>query len=380
MLGEIKLFIYPNYAIQKSVDGYKIESSYECLLNPLLEERISVTIVGQLDELINVGNFKHISMDYVNFLILKTIKSNFIFFEKFINYVQIIFNIFCIIKKSSLNYIFLPGNVGLITAYLSYLLKHPYAIYYRGDWDTRTPRIFRSLKDVIFKNANFIVYVGAKNDRSLDQLNERTELVVPMLSVPIRDYGYKLPSTFGEKFSILFVGEIRREKGVYELVNSLKILHAKGLTQIHLTLVGSGAEFDEVENLISDMNLQKNVRLLGKINSAEELEELYRNHNLFCLPSHSEGFPRVLYEAMMFSMPIITTSVGQIQSMMIDNYNSIFVRSKDALDLENKINCLYENVELQRNLAFNAYESIYPFLSTWENKTHGSQLVSLLNK
>jgi glycosyltransferase involved in cell wall biosynthesis len=374
------IFIYPNYAIQFSNNTYLIEASHELLLKPLLKAGYKITIVGVLDKHSDLGNYKKVFSNDINFYFINKYRFNKIKLVYKIRYILYSFKIFKITRNSSINYIFIPGNIGVIISLFSLLLRQPYAIYYRGDWNKKTPRLFRSFKKMLFKNAKFIIYVGAVNDNNLFYLNEMCETVVPMLSIPFDNYKKDSSKLSGNKIRLLYIGEISVEKGIYELFHSIKNLHSKGYKNIYLTFVGKGKEFNNLHNIITKYNLQTHIILLGKITDSQQLIEIYSSHDIFCLPSYTEGFPRVLYEAMLFSLPIITTNVGKINTLLENYKNCLFIKTKDINDIEDKIELLEKNISLRINIGINNLNTIYPYINKWKDKTHGDQIVSWLLK
>jgi glycosyltransferase involved in cell wall biosynthesis len=372
------IFVYPNYAIQFYNNSYFLESSHALLLSPLLKNNYEITIIGILDEYSTLGNYNKLFSNDINLKFLSKIRSKQNKFQKIFNYIFISFKSIITIRKSLINYIFIPGNIGIIIALLSFIFKHPYALYYRGDWEEKTPIFLKGFMNMLFKNAKFIIYVGAIRDDSIFKLNTNSEVVIPMLSVPIKFYHYKLKNLPINTISVLFIGEICVEKGIYELVNSILNLIRDGYKDITLTIVGNGIEFNNLKNLIIKLDVKTNIKLLGKINDPELLIKLYQTNDIFCLPSYSEGFPRVLYEAMMFSVPIITTNVGKIGTLL-DYNNAIFIKKKCEIDLENKLRLLINDQNLRHKIAINAFNTITPFLEKWKNLKHGDQFLYWLN-
>src|SRR5690606_13888714 len=65
------------------------------------------------------------------------------------------------------------------------------------------------------------------------------------------------------------------------------------------------------------------VRVIGNVDNKAELHAYYESADVFVLPTHHEGFPRVQYEAMIKSNVILTTFVGGIPGLMRDGYNAL---------------------------------------------------------
>ena len=71
-------------------------------------------------------------------------------------------------------------------------------------------------------------------------------------------------------------------------------------------------------------------RWLAWSSGKTDLMRFYRKAHIFIFPSYHEGFPRVLYEAMINSLPIVTTMVGGISGRMVDGENCIGIPAKSA--------------------------------------------------
>ena len=121
--------------------------------------------------------------------------------------------------------------------------------------------------------------------------------------------------------SILFIGRIEKDKGIFELIEAFKRLIDLGYSKIQLNIIGSGKDTQKIISLINDYDLNGLVTLHGNVSDSSKLKAFYMNSDFFILPTYHEGFPRVLYEAMIFRVTIITTFVGSINDLMIDEYN-----------------------------------------------------------
>ena len=113
--------------------------------------------------------------------------------------------------------------------------------------------------------------------------------------------------------------------------------------------MGDGKDFDSVKIYLLENNIE-NINLVGSIFDSLILQKYYNQSDVFLFPSHHEGFPRVLYEAMYFELPILTTFVGNVPGLFKDGFNALEleVKSVDSIiinlkriplnnDLKNKI-------------------------------------------
>ena len=110
-------------------------------------------------------------------------------------------------------------------------------------------------------------------------------------------------------------------------------------------IIGKGPDLAITRQKIQNLNLEKNIRLLGFI-SDEQLPSYYNAADFFILPSKSgEGLPLVSLEAMACGLPIIATKVGGIKEILEEKY-SILIPPDNSELMEKAI------LELsQRNFA-----------------------------
>lgn len=159
------------------------------------------------------------------------------------------------------------------------------------------------------------------------------------------------------KIEILFVGRLLKEKGVYEIIDSIDELR-KEIPNIHLSIVGDGPEFTNIQEKISSLDLCSEISLVGEIKHPE-IFNYYKNSDLFVFPGHGpEGFPTVLSESMVSGLPIITTPVYGIKDRLKENINCLFVEPKSPTQIAEAISRLINDPELYREIRENNLEEI----------------------
>ncbi len=134
---------------------------------------------------------------------------------------------------------------------------------------------------------------------------------------------------------ILFLARLLREKGIFELIESFKIL-SKKFNNLELLIAGDGKSYDEIQDAIDGIS---NIKLLGHVKGKQKIK-LFTQSHIYCLPSYSEGLPTSVLEAMAFGLPIITTQVGGLKEFFHNKKMGYFVRIKDSKDLADKIELL----------------------------------------
>ena len=131
------------------------------------------------------------------------------------------------------------------------------------------------------------------------------------------------------KPKLLYVGRIRKEKGIFSLA---KII-SKDL-DLKLQIVGN----DESKSRISQSNIE-----VSKIEFDEQkLIQFYDNHNIFILPSFTEGYPMVVLEALARLRPTI---VFKEIAHIVEDKKGVFVSERDLVSLKQTISYILDNYQ-----------------------------------
>ena len=128
---------------------------------------------------------------------------------------------------------------------------------------------------------------------------------------------------------VLFIGEMRRLKGVDVLIEALARLHAAG-RPVRACLVGDGPERADFAALVEERGLASHVRMPG----AMPASSAFRLGRVVVVPSRAESFPYVVLEAQAAGRPVIASRVGGIAEMLPEE---ALVPPEDAEALARKI-------------------------------------------
>jgi glycosyltransferase involved in cell wall biosynthesis len=157
-----------------------------------------------------------------------------------------------------------------------------------------------------------------------------------------------------QPFRVLFVGALGASKGCFELLDALASVRASGI-DCHVDFVGSPAFRGERERLdarVAALGLHSAVRFLGP-REPSELPGLYARSHAFCLPSHLEGLPLALVEAMAYGIPAVATPVGCVEDLVIDDETGLLVKAGDTLSLAQAMSRLARDRGLRQRLGRN---------------------------
>ena len=119
------------------------------------------------------------------------------------------------------------------------------------------------------------------------------------------------------------VARLDKVKDQAGLIAAFKLLRdAAGPADCRLVIVGEGAQRQELERQIAELDLAKTVRLLG---NRDDVAELLAECDVFALSSIAEGMPVTLMEAMAAGLPVVATNVGGVASVVEDGVTGTLV-------------------------------------------------------
>lgn len=168
-----------------------------------------------------------------------------------------------------------------------------------------------------------------------------------------------LPSAKDGKCHFLFMGNINRNKGVFDLIQAVIRIknEIRGKSIFHIC--GSGAD-DELMQMINSNDLSDLITYEGFVGGDDKVVMLNKC-DVYILPSYIEGFPVSILEAMSYGMPVISTNVGGIPTIIEHSKDGYLFTPGDVeklssyiLELIKNPNKTHEMGELAR-VAVNAY-------------------------
>lgn len=265
---------------------------------------------------------------------------------------------FQVLRRADLIYIFYPGTWPRLVARLCRCLGIPYAIYLRGE---RFDAAGTDAADL--HGARFICCVGGLEAR-VRGLNHHVISIQPMLDISPADSRRRDFLTRDDSpWRLLFVGRLENDKGVPELVRAAELLHERG-ERFNLTLVGGGPLHDELAARFGNQP-DTPVRVMGIIDKKSVLHQAYEAADLFVLPTHHEGFPRVLYEAMIKSNVILTTFVGGIPGLLREGHDALPLPVGDAAGIADAIAAAVADRSRMQALADSGNATVLRVLTSW---------------
>ncbi|HEV2402800.1 MAG TPA: glycosyltransferase family 4 protein [Candidatus Saccharimonadales bacterium] len=159
---------------------------------------------------------------------------------------------------------------------------------------------------------------------------------------------------FHKPFRLLFEGRIAGQKNVPLLLESLRYFLDTYALPVHLNIVGDGEGMPTVRDKIKELSLQKYVSLNGFV-TGRKVEEYFEDADAFVMSSTHESFPQTLLEAMAKGLPMITSNILGVRTVVKDGKSGILVDlAKESF--ANAFHRLIVEKKLYQKLANGSFE------------------------
>lgn len=292
--------------------------------------------------------------------------------SKLIPYVKALTVGFRRIAKCDFLYLFYPGIICIILALFAIMQRKPFGLYVRGE-----KGIQAAISKYIFRRSTISLTISPRFTEMIRKASGTAETIRPMMEDGEGDIVAGRTYSAKDHYRLLYVGRIELAKGSYDLISAFQIMSDRGIRNVSLDMVGDGADLKRIKELVHNLGLGDQIALPGTISDRDVLKGYYRRADLFVLPTHHEGFPRVLYEAMIAGTPILTTFVGTIPHLMKDGYNCFQASRENPAGLADKIMGIIGNYETMARVAVNGTQTIRDYLSD-KKEPHAAHLVRIL--
>lgn len=154
-----------------------------------------------------------------------------------------------------------------------------------------------------------------------------------------------------DKYTLLFLGRITREKGTETLKELITLLEAKNeLGNYQFVIVGNGPDKEQLKNYLHDY--MDNVLFVNGVEKSK-VSEWFNAADLFLFPTLKESFGLVALESLLCGTPVIATNVGGVPETVINNETGFLVEPNDAEAFYQKITELATNEVLYKTLQEN---------------------------
>lgn len=271
--------------------------------------------------------------------------------------------------------------------FLLYLLRRRHPGLRRVKWlafhhgHTRTSwtiQLYQQLDRITLRAADKVVTLSQSFARDLirygvkpHNLNVIANFTTPRpipaaatIAAARRDFGID-----GDDCVVIAIGRLSREKGHADLLTAFRQALSRDTDRpLRLVLVGDGPERSRLESLAKPIAAR--VVFTGYLHDPWPM---LNAADIFTLPSHSEGSPLVLFEAMSARCPIVASAVGSIPEVLVDGETGLLVPRRRPPALRDAILRLANAPELRHSLSAAAASAV----SEYTPARYASHLLSI---
>jgi glycosyltransferase involved in cell wall biosynthesis len=158
---------------------------------------------------------------------------------------------------------------------------------------------------------------------------------------------------------VIYTGRLVSYKGLPVLLKAWKEIQSQH-TDIHLFILGTGGLDihnceDVLHSYVTSYKLNDSVHFTGNV---QNVHEYLQASDIFAFPTENDAFPSSLIEAMTCGLPVITTPVGAIKTIIQDQRNGILIDPGNEQQLTEALNLLICSKPLAANLGHSAWQTV----------------------
>ena len=225
--------------------------------------------------------------------------------------------------------------------------------------DYHTSRFWRTMITYFFANVDLMICQGKKIQqfaRKDLRLTERKTPIIPNWTAThdilkigeTRDY-----TATKKRTRILFLAWVEQTKGIFELITACEKLTARNLN-FSLTIAGDGHALKNAMDIVKEKKLSDIISFSGWVRGDQKLNTL-KEHDIFVLPSWSEGFPNSVVESLASGLAVCVTDVGTISDFLENGSQAMIVKKKSIDELCQALECLITDDELRGRIGSNGW-------------------------
>ncbi len=281
-----------------------------------------------------------------------TISSLSNIFKTLIRLPKVFFQVYKAMAQSDHIHLRCPGNIGLIGAIVQILFPNKQkTAKYAGNWDPKSkqPWSYRLQKWILsntFLTRNMQVLVYGEWEGS--SKNIKSFFTATYSEEEMERLGVVETRRLGEEIMFLFVGTLSKGKQPLYVIQLVEELYKRGKNVI-LELYGEGSLRKELELYITQNNLESIISLKGN-HSRETVLKAYQSSHFLILPSKSEGWPKVVAEAMFWGCVPIASPVSCVSYMMGNGSRGVVLQEELNQDVD-QIEAVISKQEVYQKMA-----------------------------
>lgn len=201
-------------------------------------------------------------------------------------------------------------------------------------------------------DADLVIAISEYGRAQMVALTDESEwpkLEVVHCGIDVDGWPRRVPDAHDGPLRVLTVGRLHPQKSHQVLVDAVHLLRERGV-DVAVTLVGDGPTRRQLEQRIAARGLGDRITLTGAVGQSE-VADCFREHDVFCLASVSEGLPVVLMEAMAAGLAVVTTRITGVPELVTDGTSGLLVPPARADALADALEALAQDGQLRDRLA-----------------------------
>jgi glycosyltransferase involved in cell wall biosynthesis len=252
-----------------------------------------------------------------------------------------------------------------VNVWFAKLFRRPVLVFWRG-WDNAAcgtsefPGGKNGWLSRTYQRADAHVVLARDFERDLRHWNFSAPIHVETTVVPdeVLAAGCETREIKSDSVNLLFLSRVEIAKGVFELLDAFCILSERNPGRYTLTIAGDGPALAELKARSAALGAV-GVSFPGYVGSRQKIE-CYRNANLFCFLSYTEGMPNSVLEAMAMGLPIVSSNAGGLKDILQEEITGYFVpqlplgaaRSRfSPVEVADRIERIGSDPQLQRRIS-----------------------------
>jgi glycosyltransferase involved in cell wall biosynthesis len=304
---------------------------------------------------------------------------------KILRYFKIIFKFLCCLLNFKPEIIYLAINakgVGFykdfpIALFAKFFRKKLVLHYHNKGVSTYQHMILDNLLyKILFKNSK-IILLSENLYNDISKYVSKEDVFFCPNGIPDTNKFLNAKQEKNDITQLMFLSNLIESKGVFVLLESLKLLKNQGF-KFHCNMVGGEGDISlkELNNKIKILNLSDSVIYLGKKYGKDKFD-IFKKSDIFIHPTLDDCFPLVLLEAMQFSLPIISTSIGGIPDLVKHSETGLILEETDPKSLASQIMFFIKNQEKAKQFGSKGRKN---FIENYTIEVFENRFVNILNR
>ena len=213
----------------------------------------------------------------------------------------------------------IPSDIGTLGMILAFIFHKPIFVRYCGNWfaqRTVTERFLKWFMEKFASEKNIMMATGERPDPpSQNNRAIRWIFATTLSAEEIKNIGRPHELSIEKGLRLIIACRQEKDKGTGAVIKSLPLI-MKDFSKVFLDVVGDGGALKEFKKIAMALGVDDRVSFYGKVDHTKVIH-LLQQADLFCYPTvASEGFPKVVHEALACGLPVITTKVSTLSYLL----------------------------------------------------------------